>query len=447
MIAHLQEGALGDARILKPETAQRHARARLQPAPRRGRVRPRLLRDVHERPPDHRARRRHELLPQRARAARRGEGVGFFVSVNNAAARPRSCRGTSLRAFMNHYFPARLPAVNPPADFDTRAAKYAGSYVFSRHSFTKNEKLFGILTSLKVAPTDHDTLLVALPGEAVPGEFVEVAPHTFRRRDSGDTSRSLPTRTARSPTSSAGRSRSWRHTRWPGTSASSSRVDRRARHPVLGGSDPGRAALVEGGPSGTVNRAPRATARRGHRSRHSGVRGVAGSHRRQQHRRSDDGFPAVFKVALAAPLIAIPLTLGVLYLAISVWRERLWTRYGRVRYSVIALVFVAFLPGAPGGEPDRLPLWLGSRGPKDRPAMTVDLLRHFAARQDQLLSSARALVERESPTRDAKAAAELIAELAAGSRPRAARSVWSRPRTARTCWRGSTATHRARPGR
>ena len=41
--------------------------------------------------------------------------------------------------------------------------------------------------------------------------------------------------------------------------------------------------------------------------------------------------------------------------------------------------------------------------------MTVDLLRYFAARHDQLLSSARALVERESPTRDAAAAAALIA--------------------------------------
>jgi cytochrome bd-type quinol oxidase subunit 2 len=55
------------------------------------------------------------------------------------------------------------------------------------------------------------------------------------------------------------------------------------------------------------------------------------------------GFPPVFRVALAAPLIAIPLTLGVLYLAFRVWKERLWTRYGRIRYSVIALSFVAFL--------------------------------------------------------------------------------------------------------
>ncbi len=43
--------------------------------------------------------------------------------------------------------------------------------------------------------------------------------------------------------------------------------------------------------------------------------------------------------------------------------------------------------------------------------MTVDLLGYFAARHDQLLSVARALVERESPTRDATAAAELIAEI------------------------------------
>ena len=43
--------------------------------------------------------------------------------------------------------------------------------------------------------------------------------------------------------------------------------------------------------------------------------------------------------------------------------------------------------------------------------MTVDLLGYFAARHDQLLSSTRTLVERESPTRDAAAAAELIAEI------------------------------------
>ena len=65
-------GAGQTARILKPETAPRHARARLQPPPRRGRIRPRLLRDVRERPAAHRARRGHELLPQRARAARGG---------------------------------------------------------------------------------------------------------------------------------------------------------------------------------------------------------------------------------------------------------------------------------------------------------------------------------------------------------------------------------------
>ena len=55
------------------------------------------------------------------------------------------------------------------------------------------------------------------------------------------------------------------------------------------------------------------------------------------------GFPAMFKVALAAPLLAIPLALGVLFCALRVWREKSWTGWGRVRYTVIALSFVAFL--------------------------------------------------------------------------------------------------------
>jgi hypothetical protein len=55
------------------------------------------------------------------------------------------------------------------------------------------------------------------------------------------------------------------------------------------------------------------------------------------------GFPPVFRVALAAPLIAIPLTLGVLWFALRAWRDPSWTRFARIRYTFVALVFVAFL--------------------------------------------------------------------------------------------------------
>ena len=44
--------------------------------------------------------------------------------------------------------------------------------------------------------------------------------------------------------------------------------------------------------------------------------------------------------------------------------------------------------------------------------MAVDLIHHFSARRDELLALARALVERESPTLDAAAAAAVTAEVA-----------------------------------
>ena len=121
MIAHLQEGATGDARILKPETARAmHARI-FSPHPAVGGSGLGF----------------YETYVNGRRIIGHGgdtnyfhselgllekEGIGFFVSVNTggkAALVPRHF----VRAFMNHYFPARLPAVKPPDDFGARAAK------------------------------------------------------------------------------------------------------------------------------------------------------------------------------------------------------------------------------------------------------------------------------------------------------------------------------------
>jgi hypothetical protein len=54
-------------------------------------------------------------------------------------------------------------------------------------------------------------------------------------------------------------------------------------------------------------------------------------------------WPPVFRVALAFPLLAIPLTLGCLYFVVRAWREGFWMRYGRMQYTVIALAFTLFL--------------------------------------------------------------------------------------------------------
>ncbi len=177
MIAHLQEGAAGDARILKPETARAmHARV----------FSPHSAVDgsglgFYE---THMNGRRiighggdtnyfHTELGLLEK-----EGVGFFFCVNTggkAALVPRHF----VRAFMDHYFPARLPEVKPPDDFNARAAKYAGRYGAIRHSYTRFEKVFGLAGGAAVAPSGKNTLIIPdLFGESA--QYAEVAPGVFR---------------------------------------------------------------------------------------------------------------------------------------------------------------------------------------------------------------------------------------------------------------------------
>src|ERR1044071_2052896 len=177
MIAHLQQGAMGEVRILKPETVRAmHARA-FSPQPAVGGsglgfyetyVNGRRL--IGHGGDTNYFHSEFGLLEE--------EGVGFFVSVNTggkAGLVPRHF----LRAFMNHYFPARLPAVKPPEDFAARAAKYAGRYGALRHSYTRFEKVFGLLGGAAVAPTGKNTLGIPdLFGHSA--QYVEVAPTVFR---------------------------------------------------------------------------------------------------------------------------------------------------------------------------------------------------------------------------------------------------------------------------
>jgi len=177
MIAHLQQGAIGDARILKPETVgAMHARV-YSPHPAvdgsglgfyeshlNGR---RIIGHGGDTNYFH-----TELGLLEA------EGIGFFACVNSggkAALVPRHF----VRAFMDHYFPARLPDVKPPADFASRAAKYAGRYRALRHSYTKYEKVFALPGGAAVAPTSDNKLVIpGLLGDVA--QYVEVSPSVFR---------------------------------------------------------------------------------------------------------------------------------------------------------------------------------------------------------------------------------------------------------------------------
>jgi hypothetical protein len=177
MIAHLSQGALGEARILKPETvAAMHARV-FSPHP----------------AVDGSGLGFYESYVNGRRIIGHGgdtnyfhtelglleaEGVGFFACVNTggkAALVPRHF----VRAFMDHYFPATLPEVKPPADFAARAAKYAGHYRALRHSYTRFEKVFGLLGGTTVTATPDNTLVIpGLLGDVK--QYVEVAPGVVR---------------------------------------------------------------------------------------------------------------------------------------------------------------------------------------------------------------------------------------------------------------------------
>jgi CubicO group peptidase (beta-lactamase class C family) len=177
MIAHLQQGAIGDARILKPETVRAMHERVYSPHPAVGgsglgfyETYANGRRIIGHGGDTNYFHSELGLLEQ--------EGIGFFASVNSggkAALVPRHF----VRAFMDHYFPAKLPEVKPPADFATRAARYAGRYRALRHSYTRFEKVFALAGGTAVAPTaDNKLVIPGLLGDVA--QYVEVAPAVFR---------------------------------------------------------------------------------------------------------------------------------------------------------------------------------------------------------------------------------------------------------------------------
>lgn len=342
MIAHLQKGAYGSGRILKEETARLMQSRALSPNPYingaclgfyenhvNGR---RLIAHAGDTQYFHSE---MNLLPE--------ENVGIFVSVNTAPTVPFSARGDLLRAFMDRYYPAKLPEIKPPSDFAQRAAHYAGSYRIIRHSYTTFEKMFALISAISVTPTDHSTLLISLGQLAT--QWVEVKPNVFRRVDqddmlafsedaSGETSYLLDFISL--PNHSAYRL-AWYET------------------PVFDGFVLGFAllcfivAIVSALRHWKLDRAAASNARRARRlaalvaALHLIFLAFLGVAVAGLVKDPYGDLPGSFRVGLALPLFALPLTLGLLFFAGQAWKEGWWSRYGRVQYTLIVLGSAAFL--------------------------------------------------------------------------------------------------------
>lgn len=181
MLAHLQNGTLGDATILKPETAQQmHKRVMSPDAALNGHALGfyetyingrRIIGHGGDTQYFHSV---LSLMPE--------TGLGLFATVNTGGRGGRTSVELE-RAFFKHYFPAELPEIKPPADAASRNARYAGSYRTLRHSHTKFEKVFAAFSDDTITAMPDGTLLMSdIFGN--PARWVEVGDGVFRMQNS-----------------------------------------------------------------------------------------------------------------------------------------------------------------------------------------------------------------------------------------------------------------------
>jgi len=180
-LAHLQDGAVGDAHILKPETALLMHRRALSLDPAMNGV---TLGFV------------ENWVNGRRTIGHNGDTVYFhsdltlvpeaqlalFSSYNSDTA--GSAPGELAHAFLQRYFPGQLPEIKPRADANVRNAHYAGSYRLLRRSYTKVEKAFvALVGDINVKALPDGTLSIFNPIDRLPARWVEVGDGVFRKTD------------------------------------------------------------------------------------------------------------------------------------------------------------------------------------------------------------------------------------------------------------------------
>ncbi len=177
MIAHLQDGRYGGARILKESTARKmHSRQFAQHPQQDGMTFGFIEQSINGRRAINHGGNTFlfatgcYLVPE--------ENVGLFVSYNGGLGWEREFLFT---AFMDRYYPApAADKLTPPEKSRERTAALAGEYLPNRANFTSMEKLFNLLFGVRVGVDQDGYLLVNLLG--YPQHFVEVEPGIYERR-------------------------------------------------------------------------------------------------------------------------------------------------------------------------------------------------------------------------------------------------------------------------
>ena len=189
MIAHLQDGQLADARILKPETARlMHSRlfalddaanAMCYGFYEETRNNQRIIGHGGDTIFFHSD--LHLVLDQK---------VGFFVSYNsagNSSGLGDSPRATLWGAFLDRYYPA-AGSVTSSASAKDDAKAAAGTYVLSRRAENSFLKIASVLEQFSVSPVgDGDIEVPQITGpNGKPKRWQGIGPMTFQEREGSD---------------------------------------------------------------------------------------------------------------------------------------------------------------------------------------------------------------------------------------------------------------------
>lgn len=186
MLAHLQDGQLGEVRILNADTARlMHSRLfALDDAANA------MCYGFYEE-----SRNGHRIIGHAGDTLYfhsdlhlvLDAGVGFFVSYNSLGRGDTSPRTMLWEAFLDRYFPYSAPSEPAVASANTDIGAVAGAYILSRRSdsFLKAASLIGEFT---VAPAKDGLMevnqLIGVNGK--PKQWKEVAPLRFREVDGQD---------------------------------------------------------------------------------------------------------------------------------------------------------------------------------------------------------------------------------------------------------------------
>ena len=177
MLAHLENGEYDDARILEESTAFEMHRQQFTHDPRLSGV---TYGFITSREND------QDIIWHDGESARFStivallpeERTGLFVSYNT----PFEPRET-LSAFLDHYYQPQeeeAPLPEPPADFASRADRWAGTYIPTRIAHTSPQKIVGWLDPLQVSADNQNLLLRTPMGEQ---RYAESEPDLLKEED------------------------------------------------------------------------------------------------------------------------------------------------------------------------------------------------------------------------------------------------------------------------